>query len=177
MPFTDPENEYSRNNNFSCPYYTDSGSGDNELDSAVGCENRFNAQGASIDQNKTQNGYDGGQSWAHQSSDAVDPFPNNFIFPNQFDILLEANNMDFFPSDDDPLFDSSFLVPTDGDLFEPRLQFGFHAFCKWKSSGLFSTTPAKANAVSEPGAKSCSVNKVVSLQFLSEELRISEGVE
>ncbi|KAI2971957.1 hypothetical protein CBS147324_4753 [Aspergillus niger] len=66
---------------------------------------------------------------------------------------------------------------TPDDLFEPRLQFGFHAFCKWKISGLFSTTPAKANAASEPGAKSCSVNKVVSLQFVFEELRISGGIE
>ncbi|KAI2878493.1 hypothetical protein CBS147353_1401 [Aspergillus niger] len=61
--------------------------------------------------------------------------------------------------------------------YPDSLHFGFHASCKWKSSGLFSTTPAKANAVSEPGAKSCSVNKVVLLQFVFEELRISEGIE
>ncbi|GLA00338.1 hypothetical protein AnigIFM60653_008397 [Aspergillus niger] len=106
------------------------------------------------------------------SSNMVDPLSNNPVLPDQFLAPSEVDNNDF-----PPFPDSSLPVHADSYLFEPRLHFGFHAFCKWKSSWLFSTTPAKANAGSNLGAKSCSVNKVVSLQFVFEELRISEGIE
>ncbi|GKZ86992.1 hypothetical protein AnigIFM59636_000115 [Aspergillus niger] len=175
MPFTNPENEYLENIDF-CASYPDSV--DNELGSEVGRESRFNAQGASFDQSTTQNMYDGDRSWAHYLLGAVDPLLNNPTPPYQFVAPSEVvNNNSFLNSSKtvDPLSNNptppyQFVAPSEVDNNDcPPLP---DSSLPVPASGYLSP-----DCTSDSTLPSCSVNKVVLLQFVFEELRISEGIE